>query len=173
MGGSPSKGWSGRRRASTRWDGSRATRRCSRASARCCWQARLRALRSRAALWSRPTPSPSPSLRPPRRLSQSVPLSDWYAHQRAAQGREAWATFGNWIDRHNPRFAFEISDNFIRGMRVDDATLAAEIVGNLEREARVVPVDPVAEGGPRLAALRGALMRVPVGERHRLRQRAL
>jgi len=54
-----------------------------------------------------------------------VPLSDWYAHQRAAQGREAWATFGDWIDRHNPRFAFEISDNFIRGMRVDDATLAA------------------------------------------------
>jgi len=60
-----------------------------------------------------------------RALSASVPLSDWYAHQRAAQGREAWATFGDWIDRHNPRFAFEISDNFIRGMRVDDATLAA------------------------------------------------
>jgi amidase len=60
-----------------------------------------------------------------RVLSQSVSLSDWLAHQRAAQGREAWATFGDWIDRHNPRFAFEISDNFIRGMRIDDATLAA------------------------------------------------
>ena len=60
-----------------------------------------------------------------RALSQTVPLSDWFAHQRAVQGREAWATFGDWIDRHNPRFAFEISDNFIRGMRVDDAGLAA------------------------------------------------
>ena len=60
-----------------------------------------------------------------RALSQKVPLADWLAHQRAIQGREAWATFGDWIDAHNPRFAFEISDNFIRGMQVDDATLAA------------------------------------------------
>jgi amidase len=60
-----------------------------------------------------------------RAISPSVPLSDWFRHQRAAQGREAWATFGDWIDRHNPRFAFEISDNFIRGMRVDDAAFAA------------------------------------------------
>ena len=60
-----------------------------------------------------------------RALSQTVPLADWFAHQRAVQGREAWATFGDWIDRHNPRFGFEISDNFIRGMRVDDTTLAA------------------------------------------------
>jgi amidase len=60
-----------------------------------------------------------------RAISPLVPLSDWFTHQRAAQGREAWATFGAWIDRHNPRFAFEISDNFIRGMRVDDAAFAA------------------------------------------------
>jgi amidase len=60
-----------------------------------------------------------------RALSQQVPLGDWFAHQRAIQGREAWATFGDWIDAHNPRFAFEISDNFLRGMQVDDATLAA------------------------------------------------
>jgi amidase len=60
-----------------------------------------------------------------RAVSQTVPLSDWFAHQRAVQGREAWATFGDWIDRHNPRFAFEISDNFIRGMRTEDTALAA------------------------------------------------
>ena len=58
-------------------------------------------------------------------LSQQVPLAEWLAHQRAIQGREAWATFGEWIDAHNPRFAFEISDNFIRGMQIDDATLVA------------------------------------------------
>ena len=60
-----------------------------------------------------------------RVLSQQMPLAGWFAHQRAIQGREAWATFGDWIDAHNPRFAFEISDNFIRGMQIDDATLAA------------------------------------------------
>ena len=60
-----------------------------------------------------------------RAVSVTVPLADWFAHQRAMQGREAWDTFGDWIDRHNPRFAFEISDNFVRGMRTDDAALAA------------------------------------------------
>jgi amidase len=57
--------------------------------------------------------------------SPSVPLADWYAHQRGMQGREAWDTFGDWIDEHNPRFGFEIADNFLRGMRTDDAALAA------------------------------------------------
>jgi amidase len=57
--------------------------------------------------------------------SPKIPLADWYAHQRGMQGREAWDTFGDWIDRHNPRFGFEIADNFLRGMRTDDAALAA------------------------------------------------
>ncbi len=60
-----------------------------------------------------------------RPISASVPLADWFAHQRAVQGREAWDTFGDWIDRNNPRFAFEIADNFLRGMRIEDAALAA------------------------------------------------
>jgi len=42
-----------------------------------------------------------------------------------AEGREAWATFGDWIDRNNPRFGFEVADNFLRGFHVDDAALAA------------------------------------------------
>ncbi len=60
-----------------------------------------------------------------RPVSASVPLADWFAHQRAIQGREAWDTFGDWIDRNNPRFAFEIADNFLRGMRVENTALAA------------------------------------------------
>jgi amidase len=59
-----------------------------------------------------------------RPVSATVPLADWFAHQRAIQGREAWDTFGEWIDAHNPRFAFEIADNFLRGMRTEDAALA-------------------------------------------------
>src|SRR5262249_43093237 len=57
--------------------------------------------------------------------SPTVALAEWYAHQRTMQGREAWDTFGDWIDRHNPRFGFEIADNILRGMRADDAALAA------------------------------------------------
>lgn len=60
-----------------------------------------------------------------RLVSAAVPLSDWTAHQRAVQGREAWDTFGAWLDRANPRLAFDIADNFIRGKQVPDATLAA------------------------------------------------
>src|SRR5262249_23071257 len=58
------------------------------------------------------------------KVSATVPLADWFAHQRAIQGREAWDTFGDWIDRHNPRFAFEIADNFLRGKSISNAALA-------------------------------------------------
>jgi amidase len=75
-----------------------------------------------------------------RALSQTVPLADWFAHQRAVQGREAWATFGDWIDRHNPRFAFEISDNFLRGMRIEDTALAAAREFQKKRRAELMPM---------------------------------
>ena len=60
-----------------------------------------------------------------RRVSVTVPLAGWFSHQRAIQGREAWDTFGEWIDRHNPRFAFDIADNFVRGRETPNAVLAA------------------------------------------------
>ena len=60
-----------------------------------------------------------------RPVSAAVPLTNWFSHQRAIQGREAWDTFGEWIDRHNPRFAFDIADNFVRGRETPDAVLAA------------------------------------------------
>jgi amidase len=59
-----------------------------------------------------------------RPLSRA-PLAEWFGHQGALQGREAWATFGDWIDATNPRFGFEVADNFLRGARVDDAALDA------------------------------------------------
>ncbi|MDO8606191.1 MAG: amidase [Phaeospirillum sp.] len=54
-----------------------------------------------------------------------VPLADWVEHQNAIQGREAWETFGDWINRSNPRFGFEVADNFLRGSRVANRTLSA------------------------------------------------
>jgi amidase len=75
-----------------------------------------------------------------RPISATVPLADWFAHQRAIQGREAWETFGAWIDAHNPRFAFEIADNFLRGMRTDDAALARAREFRAARRAELLPI---------------------------------
>ncbi|WP_040566371.1 amidase [Magnetospirillum molischianum] len=54
-----------------------------------------------------------------------VPLPDWIEPQNAIQGREAWEVFGDWINRSNPRFGFEVADNFLRGSRVANRTLSS------------------------------------------------
>jgi amidase len=38
-------------------------------------------------------------------------LSAWARAQRALQPYDAWVTFKDWIDRHNPRFAFSVARN--------------------------------------------------------------
>lgn len=57
-------------------------------------------------------------------------LDTWFGHQAVLQGREAWATFEAWIDSTNPRFGFEVAENFLTGRNWPDAMLAAA------REAR-------------------------------------
>jgi amidase len=54
-----------------------------------------------------------------------VTLFEWLPHQNAIQGAEAWATFGDWINRANPRFGFEVADNFLRGAKVTQRALQA------------------------------------------------
>ncbi|MDE2228773.1 MAG: amidase [Alphaproteobacteria bacterium] len=71
-----------------------------------------------------------------RRLS-SASLADWLRHQTSLQGREAWATFGDWIDRNNPRFGFEVADNFLRGLTVDDTALASARAFQSARKAEL------------------------------------
>mgnify|MGYP002633133118 CR=1 FL=1 len=48
-------------------------------------------------------------------------LNVWFKHQAVLQGREAWATFEAWIDATNPRFGFEVAENFITGRNWSDA----------------------------------------------------
>jgi amidase len=43
------------------------------------------------------------------------PIEQWLRYQGILQGTEAWETFGGWIDHNNPRFGFEVADNFLRG----------------------------------------------------------
>ncbi len=68
------------------------------------------------------------------------PLADWLRHQAALQGREAWATFFDWIDEHNPRFGFEIADNFLRGRGVDEAAYDAAKAFRAARRAALAEV---------------------------------
>ncbi|HSF30036.1 MAG TPA: amidase [Candidatus Tectomicrobia bacterium] len=48
-------------------------------------------------------------------------LSDWSRQQQILQGREAWETARDWIDRVNPRFSFEVAERFSFASAVSDA----------------------------------------------------
>jgi amidase len=78
------------------------------------------------------------------------------------QGREAWDTFGDWIDRHNPRFGFEIADNFLRGMRIDNAALAA---AREFREARRAELSQMLKDDSILCLPTAPFPAPPVGQR--------
>ncbi len=71
------------------------------------------------------------------RALSAASLAEWRRHQSALQGREAWKTFGDWIDRHNPRFAFEVADSFLRAARVEDAAVAAAAAFRAQRRAEL------------------------------------
>jgi amidase len=51
-------------------------------------------------------------------------IAEWFRHQSALQSREAWHTFGGWIDRANPRLSWEVAMSFLHGQRVDDAAFS-------------------------------------------------
>ena len=78
-----------------------------------------------------------------RRMLSREPLAAWHAQQTALQGHEAWRTFGDWLDRTNPRLTYEVADAFLRGARVDDATAERARAFRAERRAEVLSwLDP-------------------------------
>jgi amidase len=48
-------------------------------------------------------------------------LSDWSSQQQVLQGREAWETARDWIDRVNPRFSFEVAERYRFASAISDA----------------------------------------------------
>jgi amidase len=52
-------------------------------------------------------------------------LSDWSRQQQILQGREAWETARDWIDRVNPRFSFEVADRYRFASAISDAEVEA------------------------------------------------
>jgi amidase len=52
-------------------------------------------------------------------------LAAWSDQQQVLQGREAWETAHDWIDRVNPRFSFEVTERYIMARSYTDADVAA------------------------------------------------
>ena len=48
-------------------------------------------------------------------------LTQWARAQRTLQSSEAWLTFKDWIDRDNPRFAFNVARNIILGSMIPES----------------------------------------------------
>ena len=51
-------------------------------------------------------------------------LNAWTAAQGVLQNREAWVTAGEWIERVNPRFSFEVSERYVTARDVTDEQVA-------------------------------------------------
>ncbi len=48
-------------------------------------------------------------------------LSTWARAQRTLQPHEAWLTFKEWVDRHNPRFAFSVARGLVLASLIAEA----------------------------------------------------
>ena len=54
-------------------------------------------------------------------------LAEWSQQQQVLQGREAWETAKDWIDRHNPRFSFSVTERYMTGRSVTDEDVRAAL----------------------------------------------
>jgi amidase len=52
-------------------------------------------------------------------------LRNWSSQQQVLQGREAWETMRDWIDRVNPRLSFEVAERYVAARAITDAEVAA------------------------------------------------
>lgn len=64
-------------------------------------------------------------------------IETWFGHQAVLQGREAWETFGDWIDETDPRFGFEVAENYLIGRNWPDDARAEAMVARPVYRARV------------------------------------
>ena len=52
-------------------------------------------------------------------------LGHWADQQQALQGREAWDTARDWLDRANPRLSFEVGERYATARAITDAEVEA------------------------------------------------
>ena len=69
-------------------------------------------------------------------------LSVWGRAQRTLQMAEAWATFGDWVQRGVPRFSFLVARSLMAGSAVSAADLAAAALMRDEVRGRLAQLVP-------------------------------
>ncbi len=69
-------------------------------------------------------------------------LSVWARAQRTLQPAEAWATFKDWVERENPRFAFVVARNLLAGSTIAAAERNWAALMRAEVRARLAYLVP-------------------------------
>ncbi len=69
-------------------------------------------------------------------------LSAWAQAQRTLQPWEAWLTFRDWIDRCNPRMAFQVARNLLRGSSIPESDRLWASMVRAEARARLAGLLP-------------------------------
>lgn len=69
-------------------------------------------------------------------------LSVWGRAQRTLQPAEAWATFRDWLDRDNPRLAFNVARGLILGSTTAESELGWARLMRLEARSRLAHLLP-------------------------------
>ena len=69
-------------------------------------------------------------------------LSAWARAQRVLQPWEAWLTFRDWLDRRNPRMAYSVARNLVRGADIAEAARLWASMLRAEARARLTHLLP-------------------------------
>lgn len=69
-------------------------------------------------------------------------ISVWARAQRSLQPYEAWLTFKDWIERENPRFAFQIARNLVLGSMIPAIDRNWAALMRIEARARLAYLVP-------------------------------
>ncbi|MCY3754968.1 MAG: amidase [Alphaproteobacteria bacterium] len=79
----------------------------------------------------------------PQEVTMALPgLSAWAKAQRTLQPWEAWLTFRDWLDRRNPRMAYSVARNLVRGADIAEADRLWASMVRAEARARLVHLLP-------------------------------
>ncbi len=65
-------------------------------------------------------------------------LAEWSQQQQVLQGREAWESARDWIERNNPRFSFSVTERYLMGRSSTDEDVRAAMHAKEEVVGRVL-----------------------------------
>jgi len=64
-------------------------------------------------------------------------LDEWRTFQQPLQSREAWETIHDWVDRCNPRFAYDVARRLVEAAEITDEAIAKAQSGREAVQARM------------------------------------